>query len=98
MAQSNVCSLSYMRRAREIRIFPFVTGGVRELCEGESRDYLESVCMMLPDDDECYSGKKEEQEKPCGPEEFACGDECVHGSAICDRKFDCRDHSDELKW
>ena len=78
----------------------FVAEGVRDLCDGESEEFLESVCMKLPADDKCYSGREEwRREDACDLYEFECGNhECIDGLKVCDRKFDCSDHSDELRW
>lgn len=72
---------------------------MEENCDGESREFLMSVCGMLPDDDKCYPGRPEYTRQPCGEDEFHCGDgQCIHGSKLCDRAADCENWADELKW
>jgi hypothetical protein len=56
--------------------------------------------MMLPEEQEaCYPGAIEAYEQPCEEDEFHCGgDQCVHGSKLCDNVYDCPNGADELKW
>lgn len=66
-------------------------------CRGASRDYLESICMQLPEED-CLPALPMNDSK-CTEDEFDCGDgQCVHGLQLCDHKFDCKSGADELKW
>lgn len=80
-------------------LWVFIADGVQHNCDGESRDYLESVCMKLPDCGDCYPGRYADLLQPCEKDEFHCGDgQCVHGHQLCDRQFDCANGADELKW
>ena len=75
----------------------FITDGIRDGCRGASRDYLESICMQLPEKD-CLPALPMNDSK-CTEDEFDCGDgQCVHGLQLCDHKFDCKSGADELKW
>ena len=65
-------------------------------CSGPSRDYLESLCMMLPDE-KCLPAVV--GELGCSENEFQCGDgKCVSSLAVCNREVDCCDASDEVGW
>ena len=78
----------------------FILDGVRQSCRGESKDYLQSLCMQLPDEN-CLPALKqpEEEKKECSEYEFKCdGNRCVHGLSVCDFARDCEDATDELHW
>ena len=74
------------------------TDGVREGgCSGPSRDYLESLCMMLPDE-KCLPAP-EMNKTDCSDIEFDCGNgQCIPGLKLCDNGFDCYNGADELEW
>jgi len=60
--------------------------GVRGICHGEGRDYLESLCMKLPEQD-CLP-VLDSPAHYCGEHEFSCGDgQCietlVHWDSSC---------------
>jgi len=66
-------------------------------CHGEGRDYLESLCMKLPEE-ECLPAI-ESPVQPCADHEFSCGDgQCIPDVKLCDGVFDCCDFSDESQW
>jgi len=70
---------------------------VAERCDGDSRAYLESICMKLPEE-KCV-GADDMSSGPCGTDEFHCGDgQCVHGLDLCDYKYACKNGADELRW
>ena len=65
-------------------------------CEGDSKAYLESVCMKLPEDN-CMGDTN--QLSRCGEYEFDCGDgQCIPGVGVCDGKYQCMNGADELGW
>lgn len=71
--------------------------GVRGICHGEGRDYLESLCMKLPEQD-CLP-VLDSPAHYCGEHEFSCGDgQCIETLAVCDYKFDCLNGQDEVNW
>jgi len=68
---------------------------VREGCRGSSRDYLESICMQLPEKD-CLPAI--EDSTKCGEDEFSCGDgQCIPGLLLCDNQYHCSNGADELE-
>lgn len=72
--------------------------GVWQQCSGDSRDYLETLCMQLPDED-CFAGDEKRAPSKCDKYEFDCGlDQCVSGLGICDRQRDCATSADEIGW
>ena len=65
-------------------------------CEGDSKTYLESVCMKLPEDN-CMGDMN--QLSRCGEYEFDCGDgQCIPGPGVCDGKYQCMNGADENMW
>ncbi|KAF6017572.1 hypothetical protein EB796_024123 [Bugula neritina] len=71
--------------------------GVRYSCNGEGRDYLESLCMKLPDE-ECLPAIASPVQ-PCGEHEFSCGDgQCIPGLGVCNNKYECLSGADEEEW
>ena len=74
-----------------------VVDGVRYSCHGEGRDYLESLCMKLPDE-ECLPAIASPVQ-PCGEYEFSCGDgQCIPGLGVCNNKYECLSGADEKEW
>lgn len=68
-----------------------------ESCDGESKVFLDSICMKLPEE-KClpagYIGNG-----GCGEHEFHCGDgQCIHGLGVCDEKYQCLNGHDESLW
>ena len=73
-----------------------IVEGVSKDCEGDAKDYLEKLCMKLPDD-KCIGGPDEVSK--CEEDEFDCGNgQCIHGLGVCDTKYQCRNGADELEW
>lgn len=71
---------------------------VWQQCSGESRDYLETLCTQLPDEN-CFDGREPRKPGNCGEYEFDCGnDQCVSGLGVCDRERDCATSADEIGW
>lgn len=53
--------------------------------------------MKLPEE-KCLPAPMNEKSK-CSEDEFDCGDgECIPGLGLCDRKYQCRNGADEMKW
>lgn len=77
-----------------------ILDGVRQSCEGETKTSLEELCMKLPAEGDCNPGRIDYETNACDDAlEFPCGDgQCVHGLQWCDRKLDCRNGADELRW
>ena len=74
-----------------------VAEGIREGCRGPARDYLESICMQLPEE-QCLTAP-ETNETQCSDIEFDCGNGlCIPGLKVCDNGFDCHNGADELEW
>ena len=70
---------------------------VWKTCRGESREYLQKLCMKLPEKD-CI-GEPMNNMTRCEEDEFDCGNgQCIHGLGVCDRKYQCMNGADELKW
>lgn len=74
-----------------------IAEGIRSGCRGEARDYLEEICMELPEE-KCLPAPTKEKGR-CSEIEFDCEDgQCIPGLGLCDRKYHCRNGADELKW
>ena len=74
-----------------------IAEGIREHCYGVHRDYLESLCMELPEE-MCLEAPETNMTR-CGEHEFDCGDgKCIHGLGLCDGKYQCMTGADELMW
>ena len=84
-------------RQRSLHCVFCLADGVAKSCSGDGRQYLESLCDKLPEED-CLPGMPE-KENPCDEHEFHCGDgQCIPGLGVCDYKYQCMNGADELKW
>ena len=75
----------------------WIVDETRKSCEGESRKYLEMLCMKLPEE-HCIDGPMNNISR-CEEDEFNCGNgQCIHGLGVCDRKYQCMNGADEHEW
>jgi hypothetical protein len=96
-ANESFCENSFVKSIRLCYITcGFFAEGVREGCHGESRDYLEKLCMRLPNE-RCLPAP--DSSSMCEEHEFDCGDgKCIRGLGICDNKYQCMTGADETMW
>ena len=87
-----------LRSVSAVYVWCYFAGAVNSGCDGNADEVADiaELCMSLPEG-ECYPGSP--YHRPCDDDEYHCGDgQCVDGVKVCDRRVDCSNGADELKW